>query len=89
MALINPPPATAVDTQGPRGLLVAVSEGWRNFFVAAYNIMIALTGSGTTAQRPTAFIYIGRPFFDTTLGLPIWVQSTNPTVWVDATGAVV
>jgi hypothetical protein len=26
------------------------------------------------------------PYFDTTLGYPIWLESVNPDVWVDATG---
>lgn len=49
----------------------------------------ATAESGTTARRPTVNLYIGRPYFDTTLGQPIWVQSLSPTVWCDATGAAV
>ena len=45
--------------------------------------------SGTTANRPTSSLYIGRQYFDTTLGYPIWVQSLSPTVWCDSTGAPV
>lgn len=43
-------------------------------------------GFGTTAARPTALIYTGYPYFDTTLGKPIWYNGTG---WVDATGASV
>lgn len=43
----------------------------------------ALTGSGTTAQRPIKGLWIGRPYFDTTLGYVIWYSGTE---WVDATG---
>ncbi len=42
--------------------------------------------SGVTASRPTEQLVIGQPFFDTTLGLPIWWNGTD---WIDATGAVV
>lgn len=40
--------------------------------------------SGSTAVRPTPLV--GLPFFDTTLGKPIW---GNGTAWVDATGTAV
>lgn len=89
MALINSPPATAPATL-VNGELAAPPEGWRNFFNAAYNICNALTQSGTTAQRPIALLWVGRPFFDTTLGIPIWILTPVPgPIWVDATGAVV
>ena len=49
--------------------------------------------NGSTAQRPTGTIqiplFVGQPFFDTTLGIPIWVKSLNPTVWVNGAGAPV
>ena len=38
--------------------------------------------SGATAARPTG-LYVGQPFFDTTLGRPIW---WNGTIWVDSAG---
>ena len=39
---------------------------------------------GTTDERPTgADLRIGRMYFDTTLGTPIWWAGTE---WVDATG---
>lgn len=44
----------------------------------------AVGDSGTTANRPTSNLYIGRPYFDTTLGQPIWYDGSG---WVDATGA--
>lgn len=89
MSLISSPPTTAVDTQGSDLRLSPPSEGWRNFLNAVFNICNAVTMSGTTAQRPTSFMFVGRTYFDVTLGLPIWLQSITPTVWVDATGAPV
>ena len=45
---------------------------------------------GTTANRPVETVQlplpIGQPYFDTTLGIPIWYDGTN---WVDATGGTV
>lgn len=50
----------------------------------------AATGSGTTAERPVSgLMWVGQMYYDTTLDLPVWVASLGPTVWVDATGAVV
>jgi hypothetical protein len=41
--------------------------------------------SGLTPLRPTV-PYVGQPFFDTTIGKPIW---WNGASWIDAAGAVV
>lgn len=86
MALIGSPGTSAVDDQASNGRLTTVSSGWRNFFVAVFNICNALTMSGTTANRPTVGLWTGRTFFDTTLGRPIWYKTAG---WVDATGAAV
>lgn len=42
-----------------------------------------LTSSGTTANRPTARLYVGRFYFDETLGLPIYYDGA---AWVKADG---
>ncbi|MGI0034324.1 MAG: hypothetical protein ACRD98_00450 [Nitrososphaera sp.] len=62
---------------------------WRAFYSALASIATALTQSGTTAQRPIVFLWVGRPYFDTTLGLAIWVKSVNPIVWVRGDGGAV
>jgi hypothetical protein len=62
---------------------------WAGWFTLVQTIVQALSSSGTTAQRPTATLWIGRMYFDTTLGKPIWIRSLSPTVWIDASGAVV
>lgn len=54
-----------------------------------HNICFSLQQSGATSNRPTSILWLGRRYFDTTLGIPIWVQSVGPTVWVDATGSPV
>lgn len=43
-------------------------------------------GFGTTAARPTYLIYAGYPYFDTTLGKPIWYDGSG---WVDSSGTSV
>lgn len=82
MALINQPPQTPVDQNG------AVSMGWATFFSAAFSILDALTMSGPTASRPVKFLWIGRNYFDVTLGKPVWLRSVGPNVWVDGVGTV-
>lgn len=47
--------------------------------------ILAAPSAGTTAQRPTGVV-VGYPYYDTTLGKPIWFKSPG---WVDATGAAV
>lgn len=55
-------------------------------------IVNASVQSGTTANRPTQGLYVGRVYFDTSLaagvGRPIWRNAAN-TAWVDADGVAV
>ena len=91
MALIAQPPQTACDTQDRTLRVVGPSEGWRAWFNAVYNITNALTMSGTTAQRPSSFLFAGRIYFDTSLGAqgrPIWRNKSN-TGWVDSAGGAI
>lgn len=62
---------------------------YRQLLASLAATMNTFTQRGTTAQRPTVGLYVGYPFFDTTLGKPIWVRSVGPTVWVDGAGTVV
>lgn len=78
-SLLNQPPENSVDTKGG-----AVNQGWAQFFSSLRDIVNALTTNGTTLKRPVTFLWVGRPYFDTTLGYPIWYDGTG---WVDATGA--
>lgn len=45
-------------------------------------IVNALVSSGTTAERPTAFLFPGRPYFDETQDRPLWRNTAN-TAWLD------
>ena len=47
-----------------------------------------LSASGATASRPTP-AFLGQPYFDTTLGQPIWCSSLLPVMWVNAAGVSV
>lgn len=67
------------------------SEGrpaeWTDFFTELERLFNDLQRTGTTAQRPVPAPFIGYMHFDTTLGIPIWADTS--TTWVDATGASV
>lgn len=83
MSIINPPPQSPVDVLNGQSL-VNVTEGWRNWFNSVFTVCASLTQSGTTAQRPTRILWVGRRYFDTTLSKPVWYVGPG---WVDATGA--
>lgn len=50
----------------------------------------SVPNSGTTANRPASTtnikLQIGRYYFDTTLGIPIWWRGAN---WINASGTIV
>ena len=63
---------------------------WQGYFRGLEQELDDITSSGPTTSRPTTRLFIGRPYFDTTLTKPIWVKQLSPTVlWCDATGATV
>lgn len=73
--------------QLPMMLAERFTAAWGGWFSTAQNILTASSSSGVTAARPTTNQYIGMPFFDTTLGKPVWLKTPGASpVWVDATG---
>ena len=58
------------------------TKSWVQVFQRWQTIIQSLQESGTTARRPTNLLWIGRRYFDTTLGTPVWLQSVKPSVWV-------
>lgn len=65
------------------------NSNWITWFNQAYTLLFSIQQSGTTAQRPTTNLWIGRRYYDQTLGKPCWIHSVNPPVWHDGSGAVV
>lgn len=66
----------------------AATISWLKWFTWLHNGVSSIYQSGVTANRPTSLLWIGRRFFDTTLGKPVYVKSVRPTVWVDGSGIV-
>jgi len=87
-----PSPMQQVD-YSPNGKFQCVDPKWIAFFNILAQIGKEDSTSGTTINRPvssaTISLWVGYRYFDTTLGIPIWLKSLNPTVWVNASGASV
>lgn len=82
--MISPVPADNHITKDP------LSPAWQAWFSSLYRAVLGLTGVGATADRPTKYLFVGYgPFYDSTIGKPVWVKSLSPTVWQDAAGTVV
>lgn len=65
------------------------TPAWAGWFSQAQQLLSDAGNSGTTAQRPTAGLYVGKPYFDTSLGIPIWMKTPASAVWVNGAGTVV
>lgn len=53
---------------------------------SANAVFALLTASGPTSGRPSSPAFVGQPYFDTTLGCPVWWTGSR---WVNASGAQV
>ena len=56
---------------------------WYRFFAGVSRLLTALTGSGTTAKRPTSYLFLGRPYFNTDTGQVEWWDGS---AWVTYSG---
>jgi hypothetical protein len=61
-------------------------EAWSSWFTWVTSGVNSLVSSGPSAERPVKQLWIGRQYFDTDLGIPVWYDGTD---WVDATGIAV
>ncbi len=71
----------------PEGTSIPAS--WVQWISKVRTFAGSVSDSGATANRPTTGLFIGRQYFDTTLGKPIFLKTVSPADWVDATGASV
>ena len=72
------------------GNILAVKPEWQSFFHALQQIAFLVSRSGPTGSRPTsttAARFTGLPFFDTTLGLPVFLKTASSNAWVKADGS--
>lgn len=61
------------------------------FLSALQSISFYSTRNGPTASRPTGSSdrWIGMPYFDTSLGKPVFLKIASTNIWVDGSGAAV
>jgi len=83
----TPSPAARIIGEGG-----STSYEWQAFFDSMQQVAYNGSRSGPTGSRPTNDFkgrWIGMPYFDTTLGIPIWLSSVSPDVWVRYDGTAV
>ncbi len=83
-----PPLRVPVSEMDADGVPVRVTRDWSSHFTQVFNIVFAQSQAGTTAERPTKGLYVGRRYFDISLGAkgrPIYVDKTG-LAWADADG---
>ena len=67
-----------------------ITLDWAAYFHSLNDTLFALSRSGPTGSRPdtgTPGRYIGEPYFDNTIGKPVFLKTASSSAWVDATGA--
>ena len=77
----------------PSGAAIVDENGqatptWQQLFFSWHTIIQSVRDAGPTANRPTVILWIGRRYYDTTLGKPVYLKSARPAVWVDAMGTI-
>lgn len=63
-----------------------ITVPWKAFMDQVFYICQGISSSGPSNQRPTKLLYVGRSFFDTDLGKPIWIRQVSPVIWVTSDG---
>lgn len=72
---------------------IAVSPELAALLATLQQLAFNATRAGSTSARLTSSNavqrYVGLPYFDQTLGFPVFLKHASSNVWVDATGAPV
>lgn len=71
-----------------QGKIISVKPEWASFWSSVQQICFLTSRSGPTGSRPTSTSgrFVGEPYMDTTLGLPVFLKSASSNVWVKADG---
>jgi hypothetical protein len=54
---------------------------WAQWIDRVQTILAAITGNGTTANRPSTYAFTGQPYFDTDVGQPVFWNGTTWVTW--------
>lgn len=78
-------------TSGVQDAQGKLTPGWNAWLNWVDQLVGAMRQSGPTASRPSSGLWIGRQFYDTTLGYPVWVHSITAgvVVWHNGAGSAV
>lgn len=60
---------------------VRPTTGWGTFFSNVFRLLFAFQQSGTSAQKPTTQLWLGRPYWDTSLNTMLRLSSVSPVIW--------
>lgn len=83
---ISPFPSNVPITD-KNGTLTPVFQAW---LTSVYTYAQGLGQYGATTARPKSGLFIGRDYFDTTLGYKVTIKAVSPSVvWVNGAGTPV
>ena len=72
-------------------LQISMRPEWASMLSGVQQVTFAGSRSGSSAARPTSsdmLRWAGMPFFDQTLGVPVFLKHASSNVWVRADGTV-
>ena len=83
MGMPQPPFNSPVQSEPTIFGVVKIKAVWQNWLQLVQRYLNGLTDSGPTSGRPTQDLWVGQPYFDTTLNAQVvW----NGSAWVTSTG---
>jgi len=92
MPFPQPPFNSPVQSEPTIFGVVKIKAVWQNWLQLVQIFLASLTNSGPTSARPTKDLWVGQPFFDTTINVPVywdgsaWVTSSPSGTVTAVTG---
>lgn len=78
--------------RGPEGTVetIDMKPEWAAYLAAVAAVAQSGTQAGSTSTRPPSSMprWVGMPFFDQTLGKPVFLKHASSNIWVLADGSV-